>query len=210
MASTNTYAGAKIYKVVDNAYTMCYYGSTTQPLSKRMDNHRMSYKLFKEGKGCSLSAYDIFDAHGVDNCKIELVEECPCESREQLRKREGFYIRNNECVNKRIAGQTVPEWRSANRDHVRQKQAEWRSANLEHSKQTIADWRSANRERVKQTNADWKSANRERLQEKVTCEVCGGVCSRQCLERHRRSEKHKAAAATQPLQEIEENPPLTV
>ena len=207
MASSNKYATSKIYKVVDNSYTMCYYGSTTQQLSKRMTKHRMHYKLFAEGKSKGrFSVFDIFDAHGVDNCKIELVEECPCESIEQLNKREGFYIQNNECVNKRIAGQTVPEWRSANRDHVRQKQAEWRSANLEHSKQTIADWRSANRERVKQTNADWKSANRERLQEKVTCDVCGGVFSRQCLDRHKRSEKQKAAAATQSLQETEEIP----
>ena len=195
MASNSVYASAKIYKIVNNAYTMCYYGSTTQQLSKRMYMHRNSYKLFGEGKGYSLSVYDIFDAQGIDNCKIELVEECPCESREQLRKREGFYIRNNECVNKRVAGQTVPEWRSANRDHVRQMQADWRSANQEHVKQIIADWRSANQEHVKQTNADWKSANRERLQEKVTCDVCGGVCSRQCLGRHKRSEMHMAAMA---------------
>jgi hypothetical protein len=93
----------------------------------------------------------------------------------------------------------VPEWRSDNREHVRQKQAEWRSANLEHAKQIIADWRSANREHVKQTNAEWKAANRERLQEKVTCDVCGGVCSRSVLARHKRSEKHMAAIAAQCL-----------
>ena len=180
MTTSTKYSSAKIYKVVDNAYTLCYYGSTTVQLSKRMNQHREHHKLFGEGKGYRVSVFDIFDAHGVDNCKIELVEVCPCESKEQLRKREGFYIQNNKCVNKRIAGRTMPEWRSANRDHVRQQQAEWRSANLEHTMQTIADW---------------KSANRERLREKVTCDVCGGVCSRQHFERHKRSEKHMAAKA---------------
>ena len=100
MTTNNKYSTAKIYKVVDNAYTLCYYGSTTVQLSKRMNQHREAYKLFGEGKGYRASMFDIFDAHGVDNCKIELVEECPCESKEQLRKREGFYIQNNECVNK--------------------------------------------------------------------------------------------------------------
>jgi hypothetical protein len=211
MTSNNKYASSSIYKVVDNAYTMCYYGSTTQQLSMRMTKHRMHYKLFAEGKSKGrFSVFDIFDAHGVENCKIELVEECPCESIEQLNKREGFYIQNNECVNKRVAGQTVPEWRSANRDHVRQMQADWRSANQEHVKQIIADWRSANQEHVKQTNADWKSANRERLQEKVTCDVCGGVCSRQCLGRHKRSEMHMAAMANNARQPEEEKAPAIV
>jgi hypothetical protein len=182
MATNSKYSSAKIYKVVDSAYAMCYYGSTTQQLSTRMAKHRIGYKLFGEGKGYHFSVFDIFDAHGVDNCKIELVEECPCQSREQLIKREGFYIQNNECVNKRVAGRTVAEWRSANREHVRQKQAEWRSANLEHVKQVIAEW---------------KSANKERIREKITCDVCGGVCSRQHLERHKRSDKHMAAVAAQ-------------
>ena len=100
MASNNKYASGKIYKVVDNAYTMCYYGSTIQLLSRRMVHHRMHYKLFGEGRRDRISVFDIFDAHGIDNCKIELVEECPCESKEHLHKRESFYIQNNECVNK--------------------------------------------------------------------------------------------------------------
>ena len=113
MASNNKYASGKIYKVVDNAYTMCYYGSTTQQLSKRMTKHRTHYKLFGGGRCNGMSVFYIFDAHGVENCKIELVEECSCESKEQLNKREGFYIQNKACVNKHIAGRTMVEWREA-------------------------------------------------------------------------------------------------
>ena len=81
MTTNNKYSTAKIYKVVDNAYTSCYYGSTTQPLSRRISKHRLHYKLFGEGKFARLTVFSVFDAHGVENCKIELVEEFPCESK---------------------------------------------------------------------------------------------------------------------------------
>ena len=34
------------------------------------------------------------------NEEIELVENYPCNSKEELEKKEGEYIKNNECVNK--------------------------------------------------------------------------------------------------------------
>jgi hypothetical protein len=41
--------------------------------------------------------------------KSELVEDFPCDNKEQLRQREGWYIQNNPCVNKRVAGRSVQE-----------------------------------------------------------------------------------------------------
>ncbi len=38
------------------------------------------------------------------NCKIELVDHFPCNSKEELHQREGEHVRNNECVNKCIPG----------------------------------------------------------------------------------------------------------
>ena len=40
------YSKGKIYKIWDNLYTICYVGSTTQPLSKRMVKHRCDYKRY--------------------------------------------------------------------------------------------------------------------------------------------------------------------
>jgi len=158
-----------------------------------MTKHRVHYKLFGEGKFARVTVFDVFDTHGVENCKIELVEEFPCESKEQLNKREGYYIQNNECVNKNIPGRTLADWLDATRDH-RIKMAR--------------SWQAANPEKVKEADKKYKAANRERLHEKVTCDVCGGVCSRQCFERHKRSDKCMAAKRNrQPLQAIEEKAP---
>ena len=100
----------KIYKIVDISYNKCYYGSTVQELSSRMTGHRQSYKRFKNGKGGLVMTYNIFDEFGVDNCKIELAELFPCNSKSELEAREGFHIKNNECVNKFIAGRSVRQY----------------------------------------------------------------------------------------------------
>ena len=172
MTLSNRYASAKVYQVVDNSYTMCYYGSTTMQLSRRMAKHRLHYRLFGNGKFSRISVFDIFDAHGADNCKIELVEECPCESKEQLNQREGFYARNNECVNKNIPGRTLAEWQEDTRDH---------------RMQMTRRWQAANPEKVKE-------ASRRHDAPKL-CSVCGVTCSRPCGPRHKLSKKHVAAEA---------------
>ena len=186
MTLNNKYASSKIYKVVDNAYTMCYYGSTTQPLSRRMGKHRMHYKLFGEGNFSRLTVFDIFDAHGVDNCKIELVEECPCESKEQLNQREGFHVRNNVCVNKNISGRTLAEWLEDTRDHRMQMARSWQAANPEKVQEADKKYRSNHLQKIK-----------DRASEKVVCDVCGATYVRPHFARHKLSKKHVAAKETQ-------------
>jgi len=86
------YQNGKIYKIT--AGNLTYYGSTTQPLSKRLTNH-ISEKNNNLNKKCS--SFPLLD---MPDCKIILVEDYPCERREQLLARESYYIESNECVNK--------------------------------------------------------------------------------------------------------------
>tara|TARA_R110000868_G_scaffold71798_4_gene209887 strand:- start:3780 stop:4367 length:588 start_codon:yes stop_codon:yes gene_type:complete len=95
---------AKIYKIVDNAYTKMYIGSTTQTLSRRFSNHKSNYKLWREDKYHYITSYDLFEEFGIENCKIELIENFECNSNDELHKKEGEYIQNNVCVNKLVAG----------------------------------------------------------------------------------------------------------
>ena len=88
--SDSKYQTGKIYKITDMAYTECYVGSTVQPLCKRMAWHRRDYHQHKQDKAKFVSSYAPFDKYGIENCEIELFEECPCESKEQLSKREGI------------------------------------------------------------------------------------------------------------------------
>ena len=83
---------------------MCYIGPTIQPLSRRLGHHRDTF----ETHPCSSAI--IFKTYGEENCKCELIENVPCEDKEQLKAREGFYIETMECVNKFIAGGKKSDW----------------------------------------------------------------------------------------------------
>ena len=127
---TNKYENGKIYKIIDISYTQTYYGSTIEPLCNRMSKHRSNYRIYKNGGDMNnVTVYKIFDEFGVDNCKIELVELFPCDSKMELERKEGEYIKNNECVNKMIMGRTAEEYkkeyRKKHKDILSQKNKEY-------------------------------------------------------------------------------------
>ena len=108
------YNNSKIYKIecLSGNEEDIYIGSTSEPiLSKRMACHRIAYRNWKEGKlNNNIFVFEIFEKYGIENCQIFLIENFPCNSRDELRKREGEYIRQMNCVNKRVAGRTKQEY----------------------------------------------------------------------------------------------------
>jgi hypothetical protein len=112
METENKYKKGKIYKIVDTNYTKMYIGSTTESLCVRMAKHRYD---FRNNRGCSSKL--LFEEFGLENCKIELIELFPCNSREELNKKEGEHIRSNICVNKCIPNRTIKELYIANRPY---------------------------------------------------------------------------------------------
>ena len=130
------------------------------------------------------SACDIFDMYGLDNCKIELVELYSCSSKEELRQKEGEYIRNNECVNKHVAGRTQVEYVSDNRDRINERKRNWVNKNKERINEVRRardkEFRQANPELAKQKdqmeyvrrkeyfnkkNNDWKAEHQAEVKE---------------------------------------------
>ena len=66
-----------------------------------MAKHIAKYKeCLNNKKDCDRRINYIFDDYGVENCKVELNENYPCENRDELLKREGHHTKANECVNK--------------------------------------------------------------------------------------------------------------
>ena len=181
MASDNKYQAGKIYKITDMAYTECYVGSTVQPLCKRMAWHRRDYQQHKRDKTKFVSSYALFDKYGIENCKIELIEDFPCESKEQLSKREGHHIRNEVCVNKCIAGRSDLDYRHDNKDKKKDYDVKYRQENKERKQCVDKAFYEANKERLKEIKREryhheasvmkqrskaYYEANKERLKEK--------------------------------------------
>jgi hypothetical protein len=165
------YQNGKIYMIW--AGDERYYGSTTQSLAVRMAGHRADYKR-KEGVSSSL----LFEKYGLENCKIELVELFPCNSKEELTQHEGHYIRNNKCVNHEIPGRTREEWVIDNSEKIKEndkkrytgerkekllEQAKKRNEiNKEEISKQRKKYREANKEIIAQKNKEWREANKEK------------------------------------------------
>lgn len=112
------YTLGKIYKISSESKGLCYYGSTTKELDARLKSHRYKYSFFKNGKTNYVSVNDILDC---DDAKIELVEAFPCNNRKELDKKEGEYIKNNECVNLYIPGRNLKEYYQDNKEMYKQR-----------------------------------------------------------------------------------------
>ena len=97
------YSKSKIYKIVCNKTGLIYYGSTTKKINTRLKEHEAR---FKKNNGGKYTCYKILENNDY---KIELVEDVRCETKNQLREREAYYIRNYDCINKVIPGRTRKE-----------------------------------------------------------------------------------------------------
>jgi hypothetical protein len=95
---------------------------------------------------------------------IELIEEYPCENREQLNKQEGGVIRQRECVNRRIAGRSHKAHYEANRDAILARQKAHYEANREVLIARSIAYHQANKEVI---NAK-KRANRAKKNEVIS------------------------------------------
>ena len=111
------YKNGNIYQILNNVNDDVYVGSTTQLLCKRFYCHKPhSDTLFGNHK---LS--ELMRTIGKNNFYIELIENYPCNTKEELIAREGHYIRERATLNHMIAGRTKNEWREYNSEHVNEK-----------------------------------------------------------------------------------------
>jgi hypothetical protein len=116
---TTNYNKGKIYKIQPNIECLeneIYIGSTTKDyLSQRLVQHKSAYKRWVDTKaGGNVRVYSLFEKYGIDNCSIYLLENYPCNSKDELTAREGHYIQTTKCVNKFIPNLPV-EVRKANK-----------------------------------------------------------------------------------------------
>ena len=164
------YQQGKVYKITSDQTDRVYIGSTCNPLNKRIAAHRRDYRSYLAGtRPHRITSYDVVQ---YDDAIIVLVEECPCENKEQLFQRERFHIENTaNCVNRVIPGRTLAEWQVDNKEVICEKARAKYAANREArlAKQRI--YQEAH-----------KGAIAERMGEVIECE-CGMSLTRQNMSR---------------------------
>ena len=151
------YANGKIYKIWSPGANLTYYGSTCCTLRDRMYKHRHNAK-----KDNPRELSYLVLTH--EDARIELVQEFPCENKQQLLRKEGEYINNNECVNRITPGRTT------------------------------AEYYYDTKERFKPQRLQWYQKNKERIlaRDKIKIECkCGGKYSYSNKSNHEKTELHK-------------------
>ena len=160
-----------------------------------MARHRYSYEHYKEGyKRIFTSSFEMFDEYGPENCKIELLENICCDSKEELMKLEGFYIQNNDCINKRIAGRTKTEWVEDNKKYVKEWFQQYHEENKDERNLKKKQYRENNPELIKEQSKKSRDKRKEKIQErrseKHICD-CGGRYTHHHIRTHERSNQHQ-------------------
>ena len=159
-----SYDKARIYIIRNTVDDDTYVGSTVARLSKRMSKHREDMRQDKRHS----RLYEKMRELGSDKFYIELLEECPVENIEQLRKKEGEYIRQLGTLNMSIAGRT---------------RKEWVDENIEERREYLSNYYKNNPEKYKQYQ--------ENNKQKVECD-CGSFVSKHHWKEHLSTKKHQA------------------
>ena len=157
------YQNGKIYKISSlECDGPCYIGATcTKYLSTRLRKHKENFKTW-QNKGCTGKYLSSFELIKQGEVEITLIEEFPCESWDQLRARERYYINCTDCVNKNRDGKGLHESIS------------------EYKKRSWQNYYKNNQDLCKERNANRK---------KVICNICFQKMRYDSLKKHK-SKKH--------------------
>ena len=95
----NRYSKAVIYELYVDGVELVYVGSTTQTLKQRLAEHKSRSKIATKFTYTSKPLFELGEV------QIRELESVSYDSIEDLNIREGFWIKQKICLNRKIAGQ---------------------------------------------------------------------------------------------------------
>src|SRR5690606_3318434 len=139
---------------VSDSTDLVYIGSTTQSkLSSRMVGHRADYRKWLANEGVFISSFRMLEK---GDARIVLVENYPCNSKDELNAREQHNIdmQGELCVNqlKDYTGLTKQEYK-----------AQWRQENLERLFELGLQYRETNKETIRANKAAYRKKNIQKI-----------------------------------------------
>ena len=156
------YQKGKIYTIrcYDDP-SLIYVGSTCDTLWSRWGGHKKA--MIQKPH---IPLYKNMSDKGVDMFYIELYEECPSNSKEQLHQREGEITRQIGTVNKVIAGRNKKEYYQENKAKILQQRQEYRIDNREEVLEKDKRNYAKNREQILDQRKVYYEKNKEVVLEK--------------------------------------------
>ena len=155
------FSKAKIYKLVSNKSSDVYIGSCLVELSKRLYGHKassnncVSKSMFVDGAIIS----------------IVLIEDYPCENKNQMKARELYYITTLQCINKNKPfiitdvnllncdnkewnKQYIKQYQLEHVEQIKQQKKQYYIENAEEHKQYVKQYYIEHKDQIKQYRLD--------------------------------------------------------
>jgi hypothetical protein len=164
------YNNGKIYKLIakDGHY---YIGSTSTTLSTRFSHHK---HVITNGK--ATSNYKYFETIPINDIRIELIENCPCDSKKELLEREEHFINLSKkdplCLNTRSAFLSEEAKKEKNEIYYKENkeilQEKMKKYYEDHKEDIIEEHRFytiANKEKVDAYHAEYRKEHAEERRE---------------------------------------------
>ena len=167
------YTNGKIYKLVNNVDDKVYVGSTCNPLHKRKDQHKRRSSLDPERP-----VYKHLNGVGWEHVEIILVENFPCTSKDELNKKERYWIEQlNPPLNRQIPTRSDKEYRDSHKEESRSYRErhkeelklglqKYREAHHEELLDKAKDYRESHSEEIKDRRKTWYESNKARVNER--------------------------------------------
>ena len=160
----DNYQNGKIYKLWSLETDEIYVGSTCCPLYKRMSKHREALTMNTKNHR---KLYIEMNRLGKDAFSIELIENYPCTSIEELRKREGYWIRELKAtLNIQIAGRTQKDYRDEHKEEMKEYLKQYRITNYEKLSKDQKIRRENNKDYIKEWKKQHYEANKDAIRAK--------------------------------------------
>ena len=158
---------------------LTYVGSTCQTLAQRMTQHRTD---MKNRQRQHLKLYQAMNEIGKDNFYIELVENYPCQVRDELHKKEGATIR--ECqskLNSSISGRDAREYyhenkqsrldyqkqyQQKNKNQIKERKHRYYKTHIEERAERDHQYYQENKERILLHKKEYREQNKDQIAEK--------------------------------------------
>lgn len=148
-----------------------YIGSTANELRKRKNQHKTDSNNINS-KSYNLYVYQfIRDNGGFDNWDIVEVERYCANDKQELHKRERYYIELlGASLNSQIPNRSQKEYEKDNKDKIKEYKQE------DKYKEKVKEYYQANKDKIL-----------EKQREKVECDICNKILSRHSLLRHKKN-----------------------
>ena len=143
----------------------------------RFSKHKYDYKTHKNTPNRFISSYEILQ---YESAKIVLIEDYPCDNKDQLNSREQYWISENKaiCVNRNkatsgISTKDLVEWKrnydkqyaAENAEKIKEYRKKYYEENKEKLYMKQNETKIKNAEKIKLQQAQYRKDNYEALQE---------------------------------------------